>query len=97
MVIEAEEGERVFDGVAAFDAEEDGEFILSAGGEDFCGGGAEGEVCGVLADLLEDSVEEFERAVGVAVAPLRGFGPEGEEGAGEVALAGGFEIEVSRR
>jgi len=93
LVVEAEECKRILDGVAAFDAEENGEFILSAGGENFGGGGAEGELCGVLADLFEDSVEEFEGAVGVTVAPLRGFGPEGEEGAGEVALASGLEVE----
>jgi len=36
-VVEAEESEGVLDGVAALDAEEDGEFVGGAGGEDFFG------------------------------------------------------------
>ena len=47
----------------------------------------------MFVNLLEDSVEEFESAVGVAVTPLRGFSPESKEGAGEVALASGLEVE----
>ena len=92
-MVKAEQGERVLDGVTAFDTEEDREFIQGAGDEDFVRRGAEGEVAGVAVDLLEDAVEEGEGAVGVAVVPLGGFGPEGEEGAGEVALAGGGEGE----
>jgi hypothetical protein len=94
-VVEAEEGKGVLDGMAAFYAKEDGEPALRAGGEDIVRGCAEGEVLWVSADLLEDGVEQDEGAMRVAVAPLFGLGPEGEERAGEVAFARGVEAEMA--
>ncbi len=43
-------------------------------------------------DLLEDTIQEDEGAVGRSGSRhLRGLGPEGEEGTGYVAQAGGLE------
>ena len=95
-MVEAEESEGVLDGVAALDAEEDGEFVGGAGGEDFFGGSAEGKFGGMAADLLADGIEEGEGAEGEARAgTLRGIGPEGEELGGEIAATGGGEVEVA--
>ena len=95
-MVEAEESEGVLDGVATLDTEEDGEFICGAGGENFFGRSAEGELGGMAADLLADGIEEGEGAEGVARAgTLRGIGPEGEELGGEIAAAGGGEIEMA--
>lgn len=49
----------------------------------------------MFADLFEDGVEQGEGAGGEAVLPLRGLGPEGEEGGGEVSFAGGGEGEMA--
>ncbi len=70
-VVDAEEGEGVLDGVAAFDAHEDGELSGGVGGEDVGWGEAEGEVVGMAADLFEDGVDEGEGAVGEAAGPVR--------------------------
>jgi hypothetical protein len=95
-VVEAEESEGVLDGVAALDAEEDGELVGGADGEEFFGRSAEGEFRGMAADLLADGVEEGESAEGVTRAgTLLGIGPEGEELGGEIAAAGSGEIEVA--
>ena len=42
FVVGAQEAERVFDGVAAFDAHEHGAFVLATSGFDVGGGGREG-------------------------------------------------------
>jgi hypothetical protein len=47
----AEDGEVAVDHVAALDTEEDGDFVLSAGGSDLFRGGGEGELVGILFDL----------------------------------------------
>jgi hypothetical protein len=47
----------------------------------------------VFADLFEDAVDELQGAEGVAAAPFAGLDPGGEELGGEVAGAGGFEVQ----
>src|SRR5438046_905105 len=61
-VVVPEEGDRVFNGVAAFDAHEDGEFSSAVGFDDLVGGGAELELVGGFTDLLERAVDEFQGA-----------------------------------
>ena len=86
-VVVAEECEGVLDGVAAFDAHEDGELALAVGGKDVVGGDAELELVGMVADLFEGAVDEFKGAEGGAVAGvLVGVDPDGEELGVEVAL-----------
>ncbi len=64
------------------------------GGEDVGGGEAEVELAGVAADLLEGGVDEGEGADGGVVGGvLAGVDPGGEEVGGEVALAGGVEVD----
>jgi hypothetical protein len=48
-----------------------------------------------LANLLQDSVDEGKGAMGETASPGVGFGPDGEELSGEVAAAGGFQVEVA--
>ena len=59
-VVEAEEAEGVLDGVAAFDADEDGEAVPAAWAARMSSGVRQRrEVVGVAADLLEDGVDEL--------------------------------------
>ena len=93
-VVVAEEAEGVLDGVAAFDAHEDGEFSLLVRCDDLIGGGAELEFVGCAADLLEGGVDEFEGAAGGGVGGvLAGVDPDGEELRVEIALLCGVVVE----
>ncbi len=93
-VVVAEEGEGVLDGVAAFDAHEDGEFSLAVGCDDLIGGGAELEFVRCAADLLEGGVDEGEGAAGGGISGvLAGVDPDGEELCVEVALLRGVVVE----
>ena len=65
--------------------------------EDVVGGEAELHLVRVAAELLVDSVDEGEGAVGESALPLRGFDPDGEELSGEVSGLGGGEVEVASR
>ena len=92
-VVEAQEAEVGFYGVAAFDADERGEDAVNVGLDDVFGGKAEAHGVGVFADLLVDAVDELQGAEGEAAAPCGGLDPGGEELGGEVAGAGGFEVQ----
>ena len=87
-MVEAEETEIGFDGVAALDADECGENAVGVGLHDVCGGKAEAHVVRVFADLLKDAVDELQGSEGVAAAPLDRLNPSGEELGGEVSSAG---------
>jgi len=92
-VVEAEEAEVGFDGMAAFDADEGGEDVVGVGLDDVRGGEAKAHGIRVFADLLVDAVDELEGAEGEAASPLLGLDPGGEELGGEVAGASGFEVQ----
>lgn len=90
----AQEAERVFDGVAAFKTEQDGEATFGASGEDVGWSEAEAQFLRMKANLFERSIEELEGAVGVGSGGvLFGVDPECEELCGEVAGAGGGEVD----
>ena len=79
----------------AFDSHEDGELAGGARIEDVHRRGAEGEIAGVAADLIEDAIDKGKSPMREAALPCGGLGPDGEELGGEVALAGGLEIQVT--
>ena len=66
LVVSAEESEGVLDGMAAFDADEAGDFVGFAGGEDFVGGAGEGEGVGIARNHSVDEVDLFEGLAGGA-------------------------------
>jgi len=53
--------EIVVDGVTAFDAHQDGDFPLHAGGADFAGTGGKHQVIRVAANLLVHGIQQIER------------------------------------
>ena len=69
IVVVAEKAKGVFDGVAAFDAHEGGDFVLVVGPNDVVGGGGEDEVVGMRGDDIgADGVDHLEGAVGGVIA-----------------------------
>ena len=82
----SQDAEVAVDHVAAFDGEQDGDFLLRAGGADSVGGGGEGEIVGVLVDLRVDGVDLFLRALdGDRTADFAGH-PDGEEYGADAAF-----------
>ncbi len=79
-MVGAEQGEGIGDGMAAFQAQEDGEAAFGAGGQDVFGCEAEAELARVSVDLGMDGFEEFEGASGLKEGGvLVGIDPDGEE------------------
>ena len=71
--------ERILNGVAAFDAEERGKFMLSVGGENVVWREAEAYAVRMAADLLVDGPQQSKGAAGVLAGLEPGFDPGSEE------------------
>jgi len=81
------DGEIIAHHVAAFNADEGGDFVLGVGGADLVGGGGEDEIVGMLADGFADGVDLIESLLdGLRAGDLAG-NPDGEEESGETAIA----------
>ena len=78
--------ERVFDGVAAFDADEDRDLAVVLRGADAGRVGAERQLPGAAADFLLDDVEETVGERRRAAVGVRRRDVGGEEGGGDAAL-----------
>ena len=94
-VVVAQEAERIFDGVAAFDAHERGELVFAMGALDVFGGIRHHHLVGMFGGLLQDGVDEVEGAAGVVAFVEFGLDPDGEEFRAEVALLRGGEVEIA--
>ena len=92
---DAKEGQGVLDAVAALEAEEDGEATFLFGGEDAGGGEAEAEVGRVALRICCVTASRSSKGtVGMGGGGvLGGIDPEGEELGGEVACAGGGQVD----
>ena len=81
--------------MAAFDAEEDGDFLLAAGFADLVGGGGEDQIGGVFRYLIVDGFDLLERALdGDWSADLTGQ-PYGEEDGVEAAFLHARNVDAS--
>ena len=94
-VVLPQQPQRIFNGVAALDAHEYGQFVFAVGARNSVGGGDEFHIAGVLRDLLFDGVDQIESPARIlAFVPVR-FHPDGEELGCQIALARGFKVEVA--
>ncbi len=86
--------ERVFDGVAAFDPEQHAELFGGVRCENVRRRQAERELVWMPGDLIEYCVKQRAGAARVGVRGMfGGVDPQGEELGGEVACAGGVEVQ----
>ena len=94
-VVLAQQGERVFDGVAAFDSHERGDLVFAVGEFDALGRGDEHHLVLVLGHLLLDGVNQDQRPARELTLVGTGIDPDGEELGAEVSLLRGFKIPVA--
>ncbi len=94
-VVIAQQAEAILDRVAALDAHQRGELVITVRGEDV--GGREGHLhlVGMLRGLLVDGVDQFQRAFGILALVEIGLDPDGEELRAEIALFGGVEVHLA--
>ncbi len=95
-VILAQEGERIFDGVATFDPHECCKFVISMGLLDAFGRGDKLDLVVVFGGLLFDGVNKFQSAMCVLAFVESGLNPDGEEFGAQVSLLDGSEVEIAR-
>ena len=88
-VVLAEEGERILNGMAAFNPHEGGEFVVAMGLLDAFGRGDKDDLVVMFGDLLLDSVNKVEGTAGEATLVGDGIDPDGEELGAEVAFVDG--------